>query len=735
MAGNYSDEVKSELSGLLTIQMSTAEDTTYGEVGFRASEGYDYYYGRKPVPVSRGGSKYVDRTVWDSVNGTLQDALNVFTCGEQTVRVTPQHSKDAFFMKGVNEAINDVILRQNKGYSVLHDTFKESFITRTGFTKRYWHEETYAVEEDFEDLSEEELALYLGEKGADVLSMIEGEGGTFSGKIKYVEDRSQVVLDYVPMEEVFINPDATSIKDARFLNHRTKKTLQEVMDMFDMSEDEVMEVFTGYHSSEWSGIHTSRNDFIRSDFEDSLYTEANDERINETYLDENYVRTAIPDPKKGVRLYQVFSIGNDILECTEVREIPFEVATPFPIPGSIWGESVFDITRDIQNVKTAVMRGYIDNIAGANYGRYQAVKGAYDIRSLLDNRPGGVIEMDAVGMVNLFPHRPLPAGIDNLLEHVEQQKEARTGVSRTSQGLNEDVFKNDNAYNTVNMVMSAAQNRMRMIARNLAQNYMKSLVLGIYELLRENSKQVFTVDTPEGVFQTTPNLWPEAVDIEISVAVGSNERQERATKLTALKQLLDNDARLAPAYGLEQAHSITKDIAESMGIMDSVKYIKPLMAIQPPQPDPMQVAQLQLVQSQAQDLQANAQKKLADAQLAAGEAQFKQEFAADEMDLKQSDAMAGQLKAQADLQLAQAKLMQAQQEMQLAAHKAGIDYALMVDEAKGKQVGEVSKARNEQDKLLLEAQKVGLEQQKMMMDYELTRQSGVPQSVGTQRKN
>ena len=34
-----------------------------------------------------------------------------------------------------------------------------------------------------------------------------------------------------------------------------------------------------------------------------------------------------------------------ILEINRVSEMPFETMTPFPTPGTIWGESVFDITK------------------------------------------------------------------------------------------------------------------------------------------------------------------------------------------------------------------------------------------------------------------------------------------------------------------------------------------------------------------------------------------------------
>ncbi|MCS5737590.1 hypothetical protein N1032_28050, partial [Herbiconiux sp. CPCC 203386] len=98
--------------------------------------------------------------------------------------------------------------------------------------------------------------------------------------------------------------------------------------------------------------------------------------------------------------------------------------------------NLFMILPDIQDLRTALVRAYIDNVNNANYGRYTAIVGAYDRRSLLDNRPGGVVEMERPDAVNLFPYHNLPNGIDGLIGMTEDLKEMRTGVTKLGMGIN-----------------------------------------------------------------------------------------------------------------------------------------------------------------------------------------------------------------------------------------------------------------------------------------------------------
>lgn len=697
---------RSHLGSQLDAFQSVALTYQEGAMGSIARTAYDYYYGNLPEPYTRGGSKYVSRDVWESVNGTLQDLLNVFTAGEDAVKFTPVSSSDANAAKAATAYCNKVLLRENNGYSILSDALKEALITRNGWIKRYWEEKYEDEDQMFTQVPAEELAmLMMSEPDSEILNQEENEDGTISGTIRTKINKSGVRIEYTPFEEILVDPDARSIEDCNYLAHRVRKTGQELLDMgFDQKQ-----ISRGLQKGGefvGDGLAMSRQNNLNPAIDMNPTFGIGDDLTDRVWLYESYIRSSLGG--KSTKLYQVFSFtGSDILEVNEVNEIPFETFTPFPTPAAIFGESVFDITKDIQDLKTALMRGYVDNIMNANYGRFMAVEGQYDRRSLLDNRPGGVVEQKAPGMIDRFPYHGLPVGTDNLLEHVEQAKERRTGVTRIGMGLNADVFKSDSSYATVDMMMSAAQNRMRMVARNLAQNGMIKLFTSIYRLAREHEKGTVELELAGETISLDPSQWPERTRMEVSVAIGQNERRERAQNLGTLLNLLSNNPMIAGSSFVPQnANYIAREITEAMGFYDINNFVTPFADIPQPEPSPeQQMAQqamqldlqakqmlLQEAQAKQQEAQAKLQIEMGKLELEKAKLEFSQQKEADEMNIKQLESesrqdelgiKAAQSDAELDIKIEELRLRNREIDLK----EKELSYEVQLEASQGRPVG------------------------------------------------
>ena len=371
------------LKGDKLAELNTQLDTYYnqstgyqeGELGTRTRIAWDYYYGKLPEPITQGSSKWVDRSVWESVNGTLQELISVFTSGEDAVRFAPINSSDANNARAATKMVNKVLLRDNPGYNVLHDAFKECLITRNSFIKRYWTTEKQYTEEEFNDMSPEEFDTYMMNLGGEVEELdTEEVNGRISGYIKYFKIYEGVRVEYVPFEQIFIEPTATSLKDCNYIAHRVKKTKDELVYMgFD--KDTVQELTQSTPDFGSGVIESARLNGINPlDIDELIST--GDEGTDKVWLHEHYMKTSLVSGE--TEILQIFTVNMQILEINRVSEMPFETMTPFPTPGTIWGESVFDITKDVQDLNTTVVRGMIDNVMNANFRRYTAVKNAYD---------------------------------------------------------------------------------------------------------------------------------------------------------------------------------------------------------------------------------------------------------------------------------------------------------------------------------------------------------------------
>lgn len=640
------DEQVSELQAQTGIYFNHATGYHQGELGVKARTAWEYYYGRLPEPITQGSSSWVDRTVWEAVNGTLQELVSVFTSGEDAVRFAPINAGDGNAARAATKMVNKILLRDNKGYNVLHDTFKECLVTRNSFVKRYWTEECKTSSEKFEGLTKEELDIYLAQLDGDILEFTteeevdeDGElSNIFSGEVRYEKKHEGVRVEFVPFEQVCIEPTATSMRDCNFMCHRVRKSKDELYQMgFDK---EIVQGLNPASSDIEAGVIANARVNNLSPLNVSDVLSVGDEHADKLWLHENYLRTSCVEGR--MEIYQIFTIHNQILEVNRVNDFPFETFTPFPVPGTIWGESVFDITKDIQDLTTSLIRGIIDNIQNANFRRYQAVKGQYDRQSLLNNRPGGVVEVSQINAVVPFEYHQLPSGINDLLVYVDSKKEERTGVTKLGQGLDPNVFKNDNAFATVNMMMTASQNRLRMIARNIAQRGMMELMSAIYELVRMNGTEKISVDTPQGMQMIDPRLLPKRDDLIVSVAVGDAERKERAQSLQSAMMMFNQVPQMTQFFQPNNAYMLATQLFESMGIYDVENFITPLDQVPPPQPNPAEELQLQMLQASLQEVQAKTQKLVSDTMQEAQLFEFEQFKAADDVNIRKEESMSKQ---------------------------------------------------------------------------------------------
>ena len=658
-----------------------------GEIGVKAKESWEYYYSRLPEPVTIGSSKWVDSTVRDAVNGVLQELSSVFTMGEDAVRFSPMHSRDANAARAATKLVNQILLRDNVGYITLHDFFKEALIVRNSFLKRYWHKTTKVHNEEIEDMTKEEFDLYMSqvlENGTllsgDFEEVFDDEDqptGKFFGTFSYEVEEENVRVEHVPLEFIMVDPSARSIDDANYIGERTRKSKEELVEMgFD--KDRIYGLFPASSDVEAGVIANARiNNLSPVNVSDII--SVGDERSDKVWLHEHYLKTSVAEGY--VETLQVFTVHNEILEVNRVDKFPYITATPFPIPGFIWGESITDITRDIQDLKTILIRGYIDNIQNANFRRYIAVKGAYDRQSLLNNRPGGVIEAQTIDAVQPFPHHQLPAGVETLLGYVDQMKEERTGVSKMSQGLDPAVFKNDNAFATVNLMLTQAMNKMRMICRNFAHRAMMPLMADIYELVRQNATKPIEVETPTGWVTINPKELPPRNRLQVAVAIGDSERKERAQNLQAAMMMLTQVPQMQQFLQPQNAYFAASQFMESMAIYDVENFLTPLDQIPPPQPDPAQEMQMAMLQEQVKALQVQNQKILADVQNDRMKIDFEQMKSADEIDIKRSEYQSKSTKMVDETDLELRKIEALEREVAVAEAKLELERERMLIEA------------------------------------------------------
>ena len=217
-----------------------------------------------------------------------------------------------------------------------------------------------------------------------------------------------------------------------------------------------------------------------------------------------------------------------------------------------------------------------------------------------------------------------------MLEYLDGVRESRAGVSKMSQGLDANALTSHTTATAVNAVMSAAQSRLELIARNFAETGVKELMMRIYELLLKNQDKQRVVMLRNEWVPVRPNMWKDKYDCTVSVALGHGNKDQQLMHLSTMMQF----ASQAMAGGLsivseKNLYNMGSALIKNMGFQNVDDFLTDPDSIPqaPSMEEQMAQAELQMKQKEleikAADVQIKAQKLKVDMFEAKSDAQIK----------------------------------------------------------------------------------------------------------------
>jgi hypothetical protein len=611
--------------------------------------------------------------VAEVIDGAIPQLIRIFTASDDIIRYEPVGPGDE---QGANQATdysNWVFYKDNPGFAILHDWFKDALLEKVGVVKAYWDNKIDVIKETYENLSDAELALLLQDGTREIIeqetfvTQITNIDGTpaigmdgvqitqvsYNVKVRKKNQVGRVAIQNIPPEEFLISKKATTIQDSPFVAHRRLMPRSDLVAM-GFPEDVVRDL-PAYDDLSFSPERVARY----SEGEQPSQDESLDPTMQDVEVYECYIR-ADRDGDGLAELLQVWYAGSEILEETETDYIPFHSLCPIPVPHKFYGLSLADKVMDLQLQKSTITRQMLDNLYLTNNYRVGAVDGQVNLDDLISPTPGGVIRMKNPNAVVPMAVQPVANQAFPMLEYLDAVQAKRTGVSDATQGLDPNVLQNVTA-TAVAAFQNASAGKMELIARNFAETGVKSLFKGILQLLCKYQDKPRIIRMRGQYIQMDPREWSNQYDVSISVGLGTGNKQEQ---MAMLAMILDKQERILQQFGpanplvtVGQYRETLGRMIEAAGFKDSATFFKPItpeidqaLSNPPPQqqqPDP--AIQAMMMQAQAQ-LEIDREKAMADIQAkrekAAAEIQLAREKAAAELELKRQEFEAEvQLKA------------------------------------------------------------------------------------------
>ena len=629
-----------ELQGIIAGELEDAVSYIDADVSPIRAKGTEYYRGDPFGNEEDGRSQVVAMEVRDTVSAMLPSLMRVFFSTENVVEYVPRGPEDVASTQQATDYANYIFTNDNNGFMITYALFKDSLVRKCGIAKYWWDEVEEVKIDDYSGLDDQTVQLLMQE-GAEVkivvsypdpsmpMDMMQPQVDPATGlpmpmqqpmlhdvQIKRTTKDGRIRIMAVPPEELVLDRRARSFEDAGIIAHRQMATVDDLLAMgYELDEIEENISSTDLDSNDEYLARQPLSTTMGSG--DSLNPGQRRVLYIEAYMRVDYDGDGIAELRKICCMGSGYTMVRN-LPASYIPFVDFP-CDPEPHTSPLEAMSVFDLTHDIQEIKSEVLRNTLDSLAQSIHPRTAVVEGQVNIDDVLNNETGAIIRMRAPGMVQPFSSPFVGQPAFAMMDYMDQMREDRTGMSKAAMGLDADALQSSTKA-AVAATIGASQGRLELQARILAEG-MKKLFKGILYLMTTHQDKPRMVRLRNEWVQIDPRVWNANMDVTVNIGLGNGDSNER---IQALTMIAGKQEQIMQQFGLDNPvvtpamyiRTIQK-IVEMSGVKDASSYFQALPAdfqipqAEAPKPTPEEV----LAQVQAQSIQADIQKKAAELEL------------------------------------------------------------------------------------------------------------------------
>jgi len=535
----------------IVARIEAEESKSYGvndsQLSFERSEAINFYLGLPFGNEVEGRSQVVSYDVQDTIESALPQLLKVFVAGDKVVTFDPKGPEDQDAADQETDYVNHVVMEKNAGFNIFYVWFKDALLSKNGYVKVYTETEDEMEEVEYSGLTDAQLQMLASDDKTEVLehtaypdpsvdiAMLQQQAMMNNQdpmsimqpmlhdvKLKVTESKDSIKIKNVAPENMMVSVDTTgpSLHDARFVQHRELMAVAEIAEAFNLSESKVEGIMSDIRSV--FEQESNARDIYSEEFDRAV--DEHDALVKDTYIKINGER------------WRYVVLGNEIIYKEKCEYVPFACITPMIMPHRHIGRSYSDLTQDIQMIKSTLLRGQLDNMYLANNGRY-AISDRVNLDDMLTSRPGGIVRVSGEPGSAIMPlqHPPLPASTFSMVEYMDSMKEKRTGITAYNQGLDSNSL--NKTASGVAQIMSAAQQRIELVARTFAETGVKDLFQLVHRLVRTTLTKPDIIRLRNRWVEVDPREWKARRDMSISVGLGAGNKDQQLMHLTTILQM------------------------------------------------------------------------------------------------------------------------------------------------------------------------------------------------------
>ena len=679
MAKKINAEKDTELLNLVESNIHDSLGFIESETSRERQQALEYYLREPYGNEVDGKSQIVTGEVAEVVDGALPQIMKVFTQSSKAVEFEPVNQGDGPIAEQMTAYANHIFYKDNNGFEIMHDWFKDGLLQKVGVVKAYWDDKKDITTEKYHYLNEDELTMIMQDEEIEIVEQEEVEeiieqepqeitdpqtgesivmevppvvNVTYNIKCKRTKDHSKVKIENVAPEEFLIDKRAITIEEADFVAQRKLVTRSDLIAMgYDASIVESLAIGDAldYSPERIARYNRGERPFDNNDSDDSAM------QLVEYY--ECYIRTDLDGDGIAER-HRICYAGNQVLMREECDYQPFHSVCPIPIPHKFFGQSLADRAIDLQLIKSTVTRQMLDNLYLTNNYRIGAVEGQVNLDDLLTSTAGGVIRIKNPNALVPMTVQSSASQSFPMLEYLDSIQAKRSGVSDAQQGLDPNLLQNVTA-TAVSAMTSASQGKLELIARIFADTGVSTLFKGILQLVCKYQDKERIIKVNNSFVPMNPREWETQYNLTVNVGLGTGGKQEQ---LATMQMILAKQEEVIKGYGLNNPLVNIKQYRDTLakfvnmaGFKDDSQF---LMEISEEQA--MQMAQQAAQAPEEEDSNTKAAKILAEVEREKAQMKMQEQMAKLELEKQQTE-----LKAQKEMLELQQQRMEFEKEMAL----------------------------------------------------------------------
>lgn len=565
-----------------------------------------YYLGLPMGNEVEGRSQVVSWDVFEVVESALPSFLEPLFGGDNIAEFQPRGPEDERFASQATDYVNYLVTERNDGFMVFYTWLKDALLQKVGIVRPEWIKVDPELT-DYEGLTAEQITM-MQMRGKSIVASSERTIGVNGMPLPVYDvtvetpNPGKLSIRNVKPVDFIITKDARTPDDAYVIGEMVTYTRSELKEM-------------GY--KRWADVSDYDFSTLTHDpYEDDVFDETVTVELEEVRLFKGFVRCDCN--KDGIAEWREVLVGggpDDILMDDEVEGQDYAVITPIPIPHRVYGMAYADPAAEIQGLKSALTRQYVDSLFIANrpdtYVNMQSAT-ATTLEDLLSNRIGKIIRGNGPANTTISPVQTTMVARESLegIQFVDTMRETRLGITKYNQGLDSESL-NKTAMG-IGKIMQASEQRLKMTLRIMANTGIKRLYQIILRLVTQHQNVADVIQLRNDWVPFNPSEWSDKMDCKIVVGSTNGERMEEVQMLQLFGQFMQQAVPLGVATK-QNFYEFGKKLARAAKLMGAdVKLLTDPSTQQPqqPQPSPEQIkAQIEMGKAQFEAQEAEKQRQ------------------------------------------------------------------------------------------------------------------------------